>query len=49
MVSKGRTHEELWQFIIRNSLTELVNGGFYLQEQETKNYCNRNKSEFKSG
>ena len=27
MVIKGRTHEELWQIIIQNSLTELVKWG----------------------
>ena len=27
MVIKGRTHEELWQFIIQNNLTELVKWG----------------------
>lgn len=27
MVIKGRTHEELWQFIIHNSLTELMKWG----------------------
>ena len=52
MVIKGRTHEELWQFIIQNSLTELVKWGILTSQNKklkTKNYCNRDKSDFKSG
>ena len=36
MVSKGRTHEELWQIIIQNSLIELVNGGFNFKNKKVK-------------
>ena len=36
MVIKGRTHEELWQIIIQNSLIELVNEGFNFKNKKVK-------------
>ena len=49
-VNKGRTHEELWTIYYSEKFKRISEmGDFNFKKQETRNYCNKDRSDFKSG